>query len=170
MLRLLKSRIFQWNAMLFDFYMWEIQCFCTMPMGRCNKAAAAIRIDMLQIQSIDPVIKAGAFPNGNHYWRDHQSKVANNIAELIRNGACIVQVSAADLKDWANDLLDQHAQRQKKPQDEILLTTAQASRFLNVDRSTLWRWNRENYLKPVMIGNRCRYRQSDLESLKSRRS
>lgn len=150
--------------------MWEMQCFCTMPCEKMQQCGSRHSQKMLQIPQIDPVIKAGAFPNGNHYWRDHQSKMANNIAELIRNGACIVQVSAADLKDWANDLLDQHAQRQKKPQDEILLTTAQASRFLNVDRSTLWRWNRENYLKPVMIGNRCRYRQSDLESLRSRRS
>lgn len=137
---------------------------------KCNNAAAAIRIDMLQIQSIAPVIKAGAFPNGIHYGEITKLPMANNIDTLIRNGACIVQVSAADLKDWAIGLLDQYAQRQAKPQDEILLTTAQASRFLNVDRSTLWRWNRENYLKPVMIGNRCRYRQSDLESLKSRRS
>lgn len=89
---------------------------------------------------------------------------------MIRSGACIVQVSAPDLKDWAIDLLDQFAKRQAKPQDEILLTTAEAARFLNVDRSTLWRWNRENYLKPVMIGNRYRYRQSELETLKSRRS
>lgn len=89
---------------------------------------------------------------------------------MIRSGACIMQVSALDLKEWALDLLDQHAKRQAKPKDEIYLTTAQASRFLNVDRSTLWRWNRENYLKPLMIGNRYRYRQSDLESLKSTRS
>lgn len=92
-----------------------------------------------------------------------------NINNLIQSGACIVQVSAADLKDFAIDILDQYAQRQAKPQEETLLTTAQASRYLNVDRSTLWRWNRENYLKPMMIGNRYRYRLSDLESIRSYR-
>lgn len=169
MLRLLQSCIFPQNAMPFDLFMWEMQCFCTKRVKKMQRCGSRHSHKVLQIPQIDPVIKAGAFPNGNHYGEITTHPM--NIDNLIQSGASVqVQVSAADLKDFAIDLLDQFAKRQAKPQDEILLTTAQASRFLNVDKSTLWRWNRENYLKPVMIGNRNRYRQSDLESLKSRRS
>jgi hypothetical protein len=41
----------------------------------------------------------------------------------------------------------------------------QVSKILNVDKSTLWRWNKSNYLKPIEVGGKRRYRMSDINNL-----
>jgi hypothetical protein len=38
----------------------------------------------------------------------------------------------------------------------------QVSKILNVDKSTLWRWNKSNYLKPIEVGGKRRYKMSDI--------
>jgi len=41
----------------------------------------------------------------------------------------------------------------------------QVAKILNVDKSTLWRWGKSNYLKPIEIGGKRRYRMSDVKKL-----
>ena len=41
----------------------------------------------------------------------------------------------------------------------------QVSRILGVDKSTLWRWGKLNYLVPISIGGKRRYRMSDVKKL-----
>ena len=41
----------------------------------------------------------------------------------------------------------------------------QVSKILNVDKSTLWRWNKRNYLSPIKIGGKRRYRMSDVKKI-----
>jgi predicted DNA-binding transcriptional regulator AlpA len=31
--------------------------------------------------------------------------------------------------------------------------------------TTLWHWSKKNYLKPVKVGNKVRYRQSDIQRI-----
>ena len=50
----------------------------------------------------------------------------------------------------------------KKPNEETLLTISQAATMLEVDRSTLWHWDQEGYLKKIHIGGKPRYKESEV--------
>jgi excisionase family DNA binding protein len=39
----------------------------------------------------------------------------------------------------------------------------QVAKMLDVDKSTLWRWNKQGYLKHIEIGGKRRYRMSDVK-------
>lgn len=57
-------------------------------------------------------------------------------------------------------LLDQ---RENKP--ETYLTAEETAKRLKVDRSTLWRWNKEGYLVSAKVGSKVRYKLSDVERI-----
>ena len=42
---------------------------------------------------------------------------------------------------------------------------AQAAKILSVDKSTLWRWNKQGYLTTVEIGGKRRYKMSDIQRI-----
>lgn len=41
----------------------------------------------------------------------------------------------------------------------------QVAKILNVDKSTLWRWNKQGYLKPIEVGGKRRYRMSEINRI-----
>jgi len=41
----------------------------------------------------------------------------------------------------------------------------QVAKILDVDKSTLWRWSKSNYLKPIEIGGKRRYKMSDVKRI-----
>ena len=43
-----------------------------------------------------------------------------------------------------------------------LLSKKQVAERIGVDRSTLWRWEKENYLVPIRFGKKVRYKESDI--------
>lgn len=49
--------------------------------------------------------------------------------------------------------------------EETYITPNEACGMLGVDRSTLWRWDKADYLKPISVGGKRRYRMSDLERI-----
>lgn len=51
--------------------------------------------------------------------------------------------------------------------EERFLAPAEASKMLSVDESTLWRWRKQEYFKPIYIGAKPRYRLSDIKKLLS---
>lgn len=51
------------------------------------------------------------------------------------------------------------------PVKERFLTAKQVAEKLGVTKTTLWRWEKENYLKPVRFGSKLRYRESDILAL-----
>jgi len=67
-----------------------------------------------------------------------------------------------DLRDAALSMLSEKGQGILLP---LLLTQAQASRSLNVSRSTLFRMVRDGELEPVMVRGLRRYRREDLERI-----
>ena len=44
-------------------------------------------------------------------------------------------------------------------------STAETATELSVDKSTLWRWQRQNYLTPIKVGGKKKYRLSDVERI-----
>lgn len=56
-------------------------------------------------------------------------------------------------------------EKQQKPQ-ELFLTVSETAQLLKVNKSTLWRWNKRGYLKPVPIGGKRVYKVSDIEKIR----
>lgn len=52
-----------------------------------------------------------------------------------------------------------------KPKEEKLLTIKQVAKLLGVTEPTLWRWNKEGILKSVKVGNKVRYKESDVNKV-----
>ena len=48
---------------------------------------------------------------------------------------------------------------------ETYPSPAQVAKILDVDKSTLWRWSKQNYLIPIEIGGKRRYRMSDVKQI-----
>lgn len=48
---------------------------------------------------------------------------------------------------------------------ETYLTEEEVKQMLGTSHSTLWRWQKQEYLSPVKIGRKNRYRKSEIEAL-----
>ena len=82
----------------------------------------------------------------------------------INGSQTLMIVSQHDLEVAVQNVVDKLLeQRENKP--ETYLTAEETAKRLNVDRSTLWRWNKEGYLLTIKIGSKVRYKQSDVERL-----
>ena len=69
-------------------------------------------------------------------------------------------VSKDDLECIVQNAIDKLLeQRENKP--EVFLTAEETAKRLKVNRSTLWRWNKEGYL----VGSKVRYKLSDVERI-----
>lgn len=83
-----------------------------------------------------------------------------------QNSQMLMIVSQDDLElvvqKAIGKLLDQ---RENKP--EVYLTAEETARRLKVDRSTLWRWNKEGYLVSAKVGSKVRYKLSDVERIQN---
>ncbi len=97
-------------------------------------------------------------------WRGKEStafdfmyNLKNNSNGLIETSSPILMVSAADLEEALRSILEEVVSASNGEKDETLLTVRQAASLLGVDRSTLWRWDKQGYLKPQRIGRRVRY-------------
>ncbi|KAA6308586.1 hypothetical protein EZS27_039776, partial [termite gut metagenome] len=48
---------------------------------------------------------------------------------------------------------------------EKYLTREEVKEICGVCDATLWHWNKKNYLKTIKIGNKVRYRMSDIRRI-----
>jgi excisionase family DNA binding protein len=48
---------------------------------------------------------------------------------------------------------------------ETYLSRDEVADMLRVDKSTLWRWNRDNYLIHIEVGGKRRYRMSEVKRI-----
>lgn len=53
----------------------------------------------------------------------------------------------------------------KAKNEEEYLTKREVAEILHVDVSTLWNWDKKNYLKPIEVGHRRLYKKSDISKL-----
>ena len=88
--------------------------------------------------------------------------------DTVNDCSPILMVSAADLKEVIRGIFEEVVSAKEGEKDETLLSIRQASALLGVDRTTLWRWEKEKYLVPIRFGSRVRYKQSDIERLCSK--
>ncbi len=94
---------------------------------------------------------------------------------VISNGATLVVVDAGQLRNEMRELFREvvdevqaarDADAKARAKETELLTVGDVCEMLHVCKATLWRWNKDNLLPVVKIGNKAFYRMSDVERLK----
>ena len=93
-----------------------------------------------------------------------------SINEIIESGTNFtVSIGINDLREWHKEVISST----KKELEKIVLTdkaesyptVKQVSEMLNVNPTTLWRWNRKGYLKTIEFGGGRRYKMSEVKAL-----
>lgn len=93
-----------------------------------------------------------------------------SIQDLVNRSAHVsVTVGLDDLIAWHKEVV---ADTRRELEEVVLSdkaetypTVKQAQEILNVDPSTLWRWNKTGYLKHIEFGGGRRYRMSDIKAI-----
>lgn len=93
-----------------------------------------------------------------------------NIKNLIATGANItLTIYLQDLIEFHREVIDD---TKRKLEQEIIENKAEkyidrkrVKELLDVDDTTLWRWNKRGYLKCIKIGGKVRYAMSDIKKL-----
>ena len=89
---------------------------------------------------------------------------------LISPENMVLQLKKEDLKEFANQILlgaksIAMLEAEAAATSDQLLTIDEAAKLLSVSKMTLYRWNKNGYLKKMEIGGKRRYRKSDIERL-----
>lgn len=90
------------------------------------------------------------------------------ILEIIdKYPAMNITIGAGELKEWAEYIVrltrQELEQQATNVKNETYLSRDEVAEMLRVDKSTLWRWNRDNYLVHIEIGGKRVYRMSDVK-------
>ena len=82
------------------------------------------------------------------------------------NPNTLLVISAADLKEFALELMDEFANSPKSGYcPDNYLTIAETAKKYGVSESTLYRWTRIGYLPKVKLGGKSFYRESNIIKL-----
>lgn len=76
-----------------------------------------------------------------------------------------VTINGGQLVEAIDEAIRKAKQEFTPKKEEEYITISEASKKLDVDRSTLWRWAKSGYLKPIEIGGKRKYRASDIEKI-----
>ena len=74
------------------------------------------------------------------------------------------QMTSIQFEEMLQKAVETAISKQKENTSNVLLKRESTAARLGVDLSTLWRWDRSGYLKPVRIGRSVYYRLSDIEA------
>lgn len=82
----------------------------------------------------------------------------------------VLQLKKEDLKEFANQILlgaksIAMLEAEAAATSDQLLSIDEAAKLLSVSKMTLYRWDKNGYLKKMEIGGKRRYRKSDIERL-----
>ena len=94
-----------------------------------------------------------------------------DLLSILRDapGSIRLEVSGEDLLAFSNSLIDRAkeelATQVAEARKERYLTKEQVKKLCGVCDATLWHWNRKGYLKAVKVGNKVRYRTSDIQRI-----
>lgn len=74
----------------------------------------------------------------------------------------IYQVEKADLINLFNEIIEQ---REQAKNSQVHYTLKEVLKITGKNRSTLWNWERKQYLKPVRMGKTLLYLKSDIDAI-----
>ena len=89
---------------------------------------------------------------------------------LISPENMVLRLKKEDLKEFANQILlgaksIAMLEAEAAATSDQLLTIDEAAKLLSVSKMTLYRWDKNGYLKKMEIGGKRRYRKSDIARL-----
>ena len=94
------------------------------------------------------------------------------IKDILSSGANVsITVTADDLRVFLAEVAQEVMNKEKAAEaarnaDETM-TQKEVCKFLNISKSTLWRWERDNYLLPTgRMGRSPQYLKSDVQRIK----
>ena len=94
------------------------------------------------------------------------------IKDILSSGANVsITVTADDLRVFLAEVAQEVMNKEKAAEaarnaDETM-TQKEVCKFLNVSKSTLWRWERDKYLLPTgRMGRSPQYLKSDVQRIK----
>ena len=93
-----------------------------------------------------------------------------SLQEILQSGANVsITIQASDLKEFLHSVV---GYAKKELEEAVISDKAetypspkQVSEILNVDLSTLWRWQKKGYLVPAEVGGKRRYKMSEVKAL-----
>ena len=94
-----------------------------------------------------------------------------DLLAIIQNGHGNIklEVTGEDLLLFSNQLISRAKHELStaiaEARKEKYLTKEEVKKMCGVCDTTLWHWSKKNYLKPVKVGNKVRYRQSDIQRI-----
>ena len=94
-----------------------------------------------------------------------------NILSIIQDEKASIklEVTGEDLLNFSNDLINRAKNELSveiaEVRKEKYLTKEEVKEICGVCDATLWHWNKKNYLKTIKIGNKVRYRMSDVRKI-----
>jgi len=93
-----------------------------------------------------------------------------SVTELLENGgAALVLLNAEDLKRTIYEavfLTKQELEREVAMNNtDVLLSSQEVQERLSISRTTLHNWKLKNFLVPIEIGGKRRYRLSDINEI-----
>ena len=94
-----------------------------------------------------------------------------DLLSILRDapGSIRLEVSGEDLLAFSKSLIDRAkeelATQVAEARKERYLTKEQVKELCGICDATLWHWNRKGYLKAVKVGNKVRYRASDIQRI-----
>lgn len=94
-----------------------------------------------------------------------------DLLSILRDapGSIRLEVSGEDLLAFSKSLIDRAkeelATQVAEARKERYLTKEQVKELCGICDATLWHWNRKGYLKAVKVGNKVRYRTSDIQRI-----
>ena len=94
-----------------------------------------------------------------------------NLLSLIKDspGKIKIELSSEDLVSFSRELINQSRSELSleivESKKERYLTIQEVNEMCGVCDATLWHWDKKNYLKKLKIGNKVKYRFSDVKNL-----
>ena len=94
-----------------------------------------------------------------------------DLISIIEKGKANIklEVSGSDLLEFSNDLINRAKSELSteiaEARKEQYLTREEVKQICGVCNATLWHWNKKGYLKTIKIGNKVRYRMSDVRKI-----
>lgn len=100
-----------------------------------------------------------------------KQQLMKDLLSILREapGSIRLEVSGEDLLAFSSNLInrakEELATQVAEARKVRFLTKEQVKELCGVCDATLWHWNRKGYLKAVKIGNKIRYRTSDIQRI-----
>lgn len=84
--------------------------------------------------------------------------------KLLENRNVLVAISLDDLKEFALEVITLTLQKinQNSEPEPVWLSPKQVAKRFKIDPSTLWRWEKEGYIRADRFGRRVRFNEREV--------